>query len=177
MLPRLTRPTKNKKIMEDHKCKGMALIAGLILFAIIALTMFAGCKTKEILREVTITQHDTLYTHNTDTLVDIKVLTVQDTVRQVESHTITLNNVGDTIKEIHVYHDTEKVIVVDSTNRYKSKIDSLQSIIDKTKEQNTVKEKKVLSWYDTIMIIIKIILLTAAICFIISWATKDKKTS
>ena len=163
--------------MEDKRAKDIALIVAIILIAIITLSTFVSCKNKEILREITITQHDTLYTHNTDTLVDIKVLTVHDTVRQVESHTITLNDLGDTIREIHHYHDTEKVIVVDSTNRYKAKIDSLQSIIDKTKEQNTVKEKKVLSWYDTIMIIIKIILLTAAICFIISWATKDKKTS
>lgn len=162
--------------MEDKRAKDIALIIAIILIAIITLSTLVSCKTREVLREVTITQHDTLYTHNTDTLVDIKVLTVHDTVLQVESHTITLNNVGDTIKEIHHYHDTEKVIVVDSTNRYKAKIDSLQSIIHKAKEQNVVKQKKI-TWgtflkYSITCIIVVIILCTLAI---ISYLCGKKK--
>lgn len=124
---------------ERRLYNGMTAIAILVLFALIGLSfLLTSCATKEIVKEEILTVHDTIYSHKTDTLVDIKVITVHDTTRQVESHTITLNSVGDTIKEIHHYHDSEKVIVVDSTNRYKVVVDSLQKALH---EQQTSKKE------------------------------------
>ena len=128
--------------MDERKLyNGMTAIAIAVLFALIGLSfLLTSCATKEIIKEEMLTVHDTIYSHKTDTLVDIKVITVHDTTRQVENHTITLNNVGDTIKEIHHYHDSEKVIVVDSTNRYKATVDSLQKALHE--QQNTKTEVK-----------------------------------
>ena len=68
------------------------------------------------------------------------MVTKTDTLRQTESHFLTVNERGDTIREVHVYHEREKTVVVDSTNRYKSKVDSLQSIVDKLATKEVVKE-------------------------------------
>lgn len=128
--------------MDEKKLyNGMTAIAIAVLFALIGLSFLStSCATKEIVKEEILTVHDTIYSHKTDTLVDIKVITVHDTTRQVENHIITLNNVGDTIKEIHHYHNSEKVIVVDSTNRYKAVVDSLQKALHE--QQNTKTEIK-----------------------------------
>ena len=161
--------------MDERKLyNGMTVITILVLFALVALSLLASCKTREIVRTETVTVHDTLRTYNTDTLVDVRVITLHDTVRQVEKHTVTLNSQGDTIREIHHYHDTEKVIVVDSTNRYKAKVDSLQSVIDRNSEKQVVRQKKSLTWRETISIIISFIALTLADIVIIKWAMKDK---
>ena len=68
-------------------------------------------------------------------------------------HTYTLNNVGDTIKEIHHYINTEKVVVVDSTERYKAKVDSLQRLVDKKAEKVTVKEKPAIPMWEKLVFV------------------------
>ena len=142
--------------MDERKLyNGMTAIAIFVLFALIGLSfLLTSCATKEIVKEEILTVHDTIYSHKTDTLVDIKVITVHDTTRQVENHTITLNSVGDTIKEIHHYHDSEKVIVVDSTNRYKAVVDSLQKALHEQQTSKTeVKQSKKWRMYFNIAII------------------------
>ena len=59
---------------------------------------------------------------------------------------LTVNERGDTIREVHFYHEREKTIVVDSTNRYQSKIDSLQSIVDRLSTKEVVKEPWFWDW-------------------------------
>ena len=83
-----------------------------------------------------------LIVHHTDTLIHTKTLHVHDTTRQVEQHYITINNVGDTIREVHHYHDTERTIIVDSTDRYKAKNDSLQRLLDRERNKEKTVEKK-----------------------------------
>lgn len=110
-----------------------------VCIAVILMLLMSGCKTThEVERVYT---HDTLHVHHSDTIKEVKVTHHTDTVRQVEKHTYTINNVGDTIREIHHYHDVQHTIVVDSTDRYKAKTDSLQSIIDKMREEITIVKK------------------------------------
>jgi hypothetical protein len=106
----------------------------------VILSLLASCRTIHDTERVY--THDTLYVHHSDTVRDIKVLHVHDTTRQVEQHTYTINNVGDTTREIHHYHDTERTIVVDSTDRYKAKNDSLQRLLDRERNKEKVVEKK-----------------------------------
>lgn len=128
------------------KLDGMVwLLAFLIVLTIGCLSM-CSCKTPKSVTEY-VTVHDTLISHKTDTIKDVKVVTKIDTVRQVENHTYTINNVGDTIKEIHHYHDTEKIIVVDSTERYKATVDSLRKALINLANKETVKTKPSQMWW------------------------------
>lgn len=144
----------------------IALVFTAIILALIALT-FVGCKTPKTVTE-TITEyvHDTVQVVKADTVVDVRIkvqvdtLTVHltDTVRESETHTYTVNEAGDTIKEVHlvkekeIYHHTieERTIIVDSTNRYKATIDSLRASLHeaKSKEKVVVKTKYILRWWE-----------------------------
>jgi hypothetical protein len=141
--------------MEEKKLTGFAVITAIFLIVFIAVCMLCSCSTKQKTITEYVTVHDTIRTHKTDTLREVSYQVRVDTVRQVESHYITLNNVGDTIKEIHHYHDSEKVIVVDSTDSYKAVVDSLRSAL--TSEQNKYKEivktKHVIRWWEWLLII------------------------
>lgn len=126
----------------------MFLIAVLLWLAVmVAVFALCGCTTKKVVTE-TIYVHDTLTVHKSDTIKDVVYKTHTDTVVEKEVHTYTLNNVGDTLKEIHHYHNTEKVIIVDSTDRYRSVIDSLRAVIDSQKSKETVKTKeRIPAWH------------------------------
>ena len=118
----------------------LAVVWGALLLAFCLM----GCRTKSVVEFVEV--HDTLRTVQTDTVRDVRVVTKTDTLRQLESHFLTVNELGDTIREVHIYHEREKTIVVDSTNRYQSKIDSLQSIIDRMSTKEVVKEPWFWAW-------------------------------
>ena len=110
----------------------LTILMVLAVCVTVILMLLCSCKTtREVERVYT---HDTLYVH------------VHDTTRQVEQHYITLNQAGDTIREIHHYHDTERTIIVDSTDRYKAKTDSLQRLLDREREKEKTVEKKEPWW-------------------------------
>lgn len=120
----------------------MALI---VLTVIIVLLWLTSCSAKKTVTEYVFV-HDTVASVRIDTVRDVRVSVQHDTIREKEMHTYTLNNVGDTIREIHHYHDREKVKVIDLTDRYQTKIDSLQKIVDSKKEKETVRTKIKLPW-------------------------------
>ena len=124
--------------MDVSKFKNLPLWTLAVWLVILACWILMGCRTKSVTEYVAV--HDTLRTVRTDTVRDVRVVTKTDTLRQTESHFLTVNERGDTIREVHVYHEREKTVVVDSTNRYKSKVDSLQSIVDKLATKEVVKE-------------------------------------
>lgn len=127
----------------------MVVIVGAIILAFLFLT---SCSTKKTITEY-VAVHDTLNVTHTDTLMQTKVQTVRDTVTNTEVHTYTLNNVGDTVKEIHHYHNSERTIVVDSTDRYKATVDSLRAAL---RAQESVKEVKVTNrprWWEYIVLV------------------------
>ena len=109
-------------------------------------TLFFLCSCRTIHDTEHIYTHDTLIVHHTDTFIHTKALHVHDTTRQVEHHYITLNQAGDTIKEVHHYNDTERTIVLDSTDRYRAKTDSLQRLLNKEREKEKTVEKKPTFW-------------------------------
>lgn len=127
---------------EDYNPTSHTLTILMVLAVCVAviLLLLCSCKTtREVERVYT---HDTLIVHHTDTVREVKVTHHTDTVKQIEKHTYTINNVGDTIREIHHYHDVQHTIVVDSTERYEAKVDSLQRLLDREREKEKTVEKK-----------------------------------
>jgi len=137
--------------MNEKRMTGMAwLLALWLILAMIFLAM-CSCGSEKFITE-TIYEHDTVTVHHSDTVKEVVYKSKIDTVTNTEVHTYTLNNVGDTVKEIHHYHNKEKVIVVDSTDRYKSIVDSLQAIINHQhdKQEKVTKTKR--PWTDYIIV-------------------------
>jgi hypothetical protein len=134
----------------------IAVAAALMIVAVIILSLLAGCRTKTVVETVTIHHTDTVTAFRTDTVRDVKVTTKTDTIKQIESHTYTLNNVGDTVREIHHYHDLWHTLVVDSTDRYKDVVDSLRQALHeaKSKDKVVVKTKKVVRWWEYVVLLI-----------------------
>ena len=118
----------------------------MILCVCVAVILFLLCSCKTTHEVERVYTHDTLYVNNSDTVREVKVTHHTDTVRQIETHTYTINNVGDTIREIHHYHDVQHTIVVDSTERYEAKVDSLQVIISQMREKQATIVKKPSFW-------------------------------
>lgn len=137
--------------MNEKRMTGMAWLAALWLVLAMIFLAMCSCTTKKFITE-TIYEHDTVTVHKSDTVKEVVYKSKVDTVTNTEVHTYTLNNVGDTVKEIHHYHNSEKVIVVDSTNRYKSIVDSLQAIINHQhdKQEKVTKTKR--PWTDYIIV-------------------------
>ena len=121
---------------------GIAAIAITAILVVIALSLLVGCKTQKVTEKEYVFVHDTLVSVRTDTVRDVKVHTIHDTLTQKEVHTYNINNVGDTVKEVHHYHNSEKVIVVDSTDRYKAVVDSLKKALREEQGKNKVVVKK-----------------------------------
>ena len=127
---------------DDYNPTSHTLTILMVLAVCLAviLSLLASCRTIHDTERVY--THDTLYVHHSDTVREVKVTHHTDTVKQIDKHTYTINDVGDTIKEIHHYHDTERTIIVDSTERYEAKNDSLQRLLDREREKEKVVEKK-----------------------------------
>lgn len=152
---------------------GIAVIAAIIIMALMGLTLLVSCTAKEIITEETSYVHDTVEVYRADTLWEYKFINQCDTVKQETVHTVVLNERGDTIKEIHHYHDTEKIIIVDSTYKYKSERDSLRNALDKARErEKTTKEKRGRTWADTIS---AMVVMLAAVVFMLFIARLNKK--
>lgn len=134
--------------LDPKKETGIAVLAAILIMAMLGLLILTSCVTKEKTVTEYVAVHDTIHSHHTDTLREVSYKVRVDTVWQHETHTITLNNAGDTIKEIHHYHDIEKVIVVDSTNRYIARIDSLQKALVSEKEKHITKKKTKIKWWE-----------------------------
>ena len=141
--------------MNRHRLTGFVVILGIFLMILIGLCALCSCTTKQKVITEYVTVHDTIHTHKTDTLREVSYQVRVDTIRQTETHTVTLNNVGDTIREVHYFHDREKVIVVDSTDRYKATVDSLKSalITEQNKYKEIVKTKHVVKWWEWLLIL------------------------
>lgn len=127
-----------------------------VFLAIIVVFLLWGCKTQKVVETVVEHVHDTVQVHKSDTVREVRVTHHTDTVKQIETHTYTLNNVGDTVKEIHHYHDLWHTLVVDSTNRYEARMDSLERALEVEKDKNkvVVKTKKVVRWWEYVVLLI-----------------------
>lgn len=139
-------------MMTRRQESGMAIITVAVLITIILLSL-CSCSTKQHVVE-TVYVHDTVFSHHTDTVVDVKIVHHTDTVKGHESHTYTINNVGDTVKEYHYFHEKETTKTADSTYRYQAERDSLRHALHEaqSKEKIVVKEKKVMAWWGWLLI-------------------------
>ena len=132
----------------DNKRENRIVWAFFVAFVtIIVVSLLWGCKTQKVVETVVEHVHDTVQVHHSDTVREVKISHHTDTVKQIETHTFTLNNAGDTIKEIHHYHDVWHTTVIDSTYRYKARMDSLERALEVEKSKNkTITNRKYGSW-------------------------------
>ena len=140
--------------MDKRRGTGMAVISAVVIILLMSIICFlCGCTTKQKVVTEYVAVHDTIKTHHTDTIRDVRVVTLTDTVKYVEKHELTVNNVGDTIKEVHHYYDHQTTVIVDSTNYYKAECDSLKAALDKSqsKEKVIVKTKYVIRWWEWVV--------------------------
>ena len=140
-----------------------------IAIAIIALLIsLCSCKTKTITVTETVYVHDTVTNHKTDTLIDIRVktdsvieyklLTFNDTTIIERESVVVLKENGDTLKKSewekiwqkikekeNVQHNESHF---DSINFYKAQNDSLRKVlnIEKAKEKTTIKRYSIPWW-------------------------------
>lgn len=143
------RPSTLNTRHWNNRLLWLAVVWGIILVAF----CLTGCRAKMITEYVAV--HDTLRTVQTDTVRDVHVVVKTDTLRQLETHYFTVNQFGDTIREVHHYHEVAKTVVVDSTDRYQSKVDSLQAIVDRLSTKEVIKQP---TWWERWKRVIDIII-------------------
>lgn len=122
----------------------------------IAAIFLCGCKSPKSVTETIVERvHDTVQVVKADTVKEVKITQRTDTVREVQTHTYTLSEKGDTIKEVHHHYSIEKTIVLDSTQRYKSVVDSLSKVVNELKnhEKEVVKTKYILRWWEWCLLV------------------------
>lgn len=136
------------------------------MLAIILLLILLSCGSKKTVTDTIMVHNtDTVKIHHTDSVKDVKYVNTSDSVKEKEYHTYIINNVGDTVKEIHHYHNNEKIIIVDSSHIYKVEIDSLRAMLEreKTKTHEKVKTKKTISWEMICLMVLAAILAILAL--------------
>ena len=131
--------------MTKRQETGMAWLAATILIIACILMAMCSCGSQKVVTE-TIFEHDTITVHHSDTVKEVVYKSKVDTVTNTEVHTYTLNNVGDTVKEIHHYHIIEKTNTVDSTYRYQAERDSLRQALREEKAREKTVTKIQVPW-------------------------------
>ena len=106
---------------------------------------FVGCKT---IKESEIVEvHDTVTVNHSDTVKEYVNKTLHDTVHHWHNEIITLKENGDTAKHVVNNYFREKIVERDSTDRYRSSIDSLKAVLQQLQSNEKVIEKKP-SWWN-----------------------------
>ena len=132
---------------EEQYYRIMSKKIGCLPILLICVTLsFVGCKT--IWESEIVEIHDTVTMHRIDTVREYKLKTLYDTVHQFTESLVTLNEAGDVVKEVNNHYYHEKVVEKDSTDKYKSSIDSLKAVLNQLHDKQTVVEKKP-SWWQT----------------------------
>lgn len=128
---------------------------------------FVGCKTIKDSELIEI--HDTVTVHHSDTLKEYIFKHIHDTVREYHNEIITLKQNGDTAKhEVNNYY-YNRIVERDSTDRYRSSIDSLKAIIQQLENKEKVVKKEPSIWDElstnVIVIVVMLIFLTKSLQF------------
>ena len=158
--------------MEDYKekmfleimCKRMGCLPVILMFVLLSVV---GCKTIKDSELIEI--HDTVNVHHGDTLKEYIYKHIHDTVREYHNEIITLKQNGDTAKhEVNNYY-YNRIVERDSTDRYRSSIDSLKAIIQQLENKEKVVKKEPSIWDElstnVIVIIVMLIFLTKSLQF------------
>ena len=133
------RPTRQQET-------GMAVIVAVVILLLLWLT---SCSTKKVVTEY-VAVHDTLIVHKSDTIRDVVYKTHTDTIRETITREIVIRqdstNKSDTIR-INTFNDRYRYVYVgDSSRAYRSVVDTLKAVIDKSKEKETIKKTKPRTW-------------------------------
>lgn len=122
----------------------MFLTAELIVFIILLLMILCSCATKKVVETVAV--HDTVYSHQIDTIVNEKVVHKVDTIQELVEKIITLkvdSGKVDTLRQDITHNIYKYVYLSDSTKNFKSVVDTLLKAMDKQHEKTITKEKGV----------------------------------
>lgn len=159
--------------MNEHRENGIVFLSLIAwLFVIVIIMMCCSCASEKTLTEV-ITVHDTLREVRTDTIRDVRLVTVHDSTHHMTERIVTLKESGDTLRIIQ-NNTVERIIErTDSLERYRHVVDSLKAVIDKAKHQQEVKIKKGPTFLDKIIFITILIVILAGLA---KFAFKTKKT-
>lgn len=135
--------------MENEQDRRTAWAAAVIFFLIV-LALLTGC-TRTVEKVVTEVRTDTVEkvvadtlreTHN-DTIRETVVQNRVDTIREVQTRVVTLKESGDTIREVVKEHFYHYVHEKDSSDRYRSMVDSLEAKLrELERESKAVAEEK-----------------------------------
>jgi hypothetical protein len=126
------------------KYKLVGFLLAVVMCGILTL-LLGSCTTKKVVtdRYVTdtlrIVQHDTIRTHKSDTVRDVRLVMKTDTVKEQSIRVVTLREGGDTIRDVVTNNIYRYVYRSDSTDRYRSVADSLQAVIDKMSKESKTK--------------------------------------
>ena len=118
--------------MKSSHENGMVFITLMAWLMIMTMVMMCcSCASrKEMITEV-VTVHDTIQTVRTDTIRDVRLVTVHDSTHHVTERIVTLKESGDTLR-IVVNNNVERIVQKsDSLDRYRHVADSLKAVIDK----------------------------------------------
>ena len=174
----------------NPKAESRMIWAFFIAFvAVIVISLLFGCKTKKVTITETVYVHDTVTSHKTDTLIDIRVktdsvveykfLTLHDTTIIERGSTVVLKENGDTVRQSEWEKIWQKIqemeslqhneIHTDSTSFYKTQNDSLRKALDieKAKEKIVVKKYPIPWWLMGVFVAFM-----AGLCF---WVLKKAK--
>ncbi len=126
-----------ERMFVEIMSKRIGCVPVLLLCAALS---FVGCKT---IRESEIVEiHDTVTTHKVDTVREYKLKTLYDTVHHWHTSEVTLRENGDTIRHVVNNYYKERVVERDSTDRYRSSIDSLRAVLNQLHDRQTAIERK-----------------------------------
>ena len=118
--------------MNREQENGMVYITLIIyLIAMAVIMICCSCATRKEYHTEVITVHDTVQEVRTDTIRDVRIVTVHDSTHHYTERYITLKDSGDTLR-IEVNNTIERIIQKsDSLDRYRHVVDSLKAVIDK----------------------------------------------
>lgn len=120
----------------------MFLTAELLLLTLLTLMILCSCATKKVVETVAV--HDTVYSHQIDTIVHEKVVHKVDTVQELIEKIITLkvdSDKVDTLRQDITHNIYKYVYLSDSTNNIRSVVDTLLKAMDKQHVKTVTKEK------------------------------------
>ena len=121
---------------NHHLTLGQLLTGFAIGILACLLLTLAGCRTTKTTTEVYL--HDTLRVHTADTIYQRIVAHHTDTVRDKEVTRIVLRDSGDTIKVYNDHYIYRYIGRNDSTDIYKTRIDSLLKVLDQRQNEKKV---------------------------------------
>lgn len=125
-----------KREKNLHPLMPLAVVA--VWLVLLLAWCLSGCTTKRVVERVEV--RDTLWQSHTDTLRITRTLTRTDTLREEQQHLITLSPLGDTLREVHYIRERQSTQLSDTTERYRSLVDSLLATVDRMSARTVVEK-------------------------------------